>query len=71
MLYLKCPTCKELLGNRQLIYEELYDQLLLNPDLSEKEKDLKKQELVNSLGLKLYCCKVRMITYIRLIDIIK
>ena len=27
MLYMKCPTCKSLLGNKQVYYEENFDAI--------------------------------------------
>jgi DNA-directed RNA polymerase subunit N (RpoN/RPB10) len=72
---MKCPTCRKLLGDAQLIYEQILDQICKDEDLKvitpEEAKKLK-MELVNSFDIKTrYCCKPRFMTYKRLIDIIK
>ena len=71
MIYLKCPTCCYVLGNRQKIYELGLDEIESNPNNDEKKKLELKQELVNSLELKRYCCTMRVITYKNKTEIIK
>jgi DNA-directed RNA polymerase subunit N (RpoN/RPB10) len=69
MLYLRCPTCGELLGNIELIYEfELKRILAL--DIDDKLKDEKVRELNIMIGLDKYCCRMRLFTYIDLIEIV-
>lgn len=73
MLYLKCPTCKMMLGDKQIIYEELIDDICKKEELgkiSYKEAIELKQKVGLSIGLERYCCKMRIMTYKRLIDII-
>lgn len=72
MLYMKCPTCKTLLGNKELEYEEKKKQIM-NKDISDQEKKTQHEKLINSLGIpKLqYCCKQRLISYVDLIKIVK
>ena len=55
----------------QVTYDkQLYD-IVNNPKLNDQEKDDAKQKLVNSFGLRRYCCIMRLMTYKRLIEIIK
>ena len=63
MLYISCPTCGYFLGQKTLEYEQGKEKICTNPNLSseEKEKDLTK--LLLGLGLRRYCCKMRMMTY--------
>jgi len=70
---MKCPTCKTLLGNKQLIYEEKKEEIMSNKKLSDAEKKAQHEKLINSLGIpKLqYCCKQRLITYVDLIRVVK
>ena len=40
MMYMKCPTCKHMLGHLQVTYDkQLYD-IVNNPKLSDQEKSL-------------------------------
>ena len=71
MLYYKCPTCKTELANKQIPFEEGIDKICKNMSLNEKEKDEKKMELLDELQIKRYCCRMRMLTYVRLIKLIK
>jgi DNA-directed RNA polymerase subunit N (RpoN/RPB10) len=60
-----------MLGHLQVTYDkQLYD-IVNNPKLNDQEKDEAKQKLVNSFGLRRYCCVMRLMTYKRLIEIIK
>ena len=70
MIYLKCPTCSTVLGNRQIIYETGLKEILNNKNLTDKMKDDEKLKLLNSLDLTNYCCKMRVITYVNLTEIL-
>jgi DNA-directed RNA polymerase subunit N (RpoN/RPB10) len=63
MLYLTCPTCGYFLGQKTLEWETKSDEICNNPKFSEEEKGIKKQELLLSLNLSRYCCKMRMMSY--------
>lgn len=71
MIYTKCPTCKQMLSHISVDYEQKLDDIESDPNMSRQQKKIKKQELVNSYGLRRYCCKVRLMTYKRLVDIVK
>jgi DNA-directed RNA polymerase subunit N (RpoN/RPB10) len=76
MLYLKCPTCHKLLGHIQIPYEEGIDEInnkFEMEEIDEQTAEKQKKELLNKLLLDKdrYCCRLRVLTYIRLIDIIK
>lgn len=71
MLYFKCPTCRTLLANKQLIFEKELEKICNNNQLTEKQKDEEKMKLLDRLELKRYCCRMRMLTYVKLIEIIK
>ena len=38
MIYLKCPTCGYVLGNRQKIYDKGLEEIESNPNNDEKTK---------------------------------
>ena len=71
MIYLKCPSCGYIIGNRQVLYESKLDEIMNNPNTDNDEKLVLKTQLVESLGVKRYCCKMRIITFKQLTDIIK
>ena len=70
MLYVVCPSCKTLLGNKQLIWEEIEKQII-ESHISDKQKEEELEIAINSLGLKRYCCKMRVKTYTRLVEVVK
>ena len=71
MIYLKCPTCGNIIGNRQIPFEKGLEQIENNASLDEEARLKLKQELVESLKLKRYCCKMRLISFKQLTEIIK
>jgi len=63
MPYIRCPTCNKILGSRYPIYENGLREIYSNKSYSKKEKEDKKEELVQSLDLN-PCCNQRLITTI-------
>jgi len=81
MWYLICPTCGEVLGNKQLVYEEqmknLCDEMgiddnMISQGLADKEGEFKEKrcKLVNNLARRI-CCKQLIITHIDPVTLIK
>ncbi len=70
MLYFKCPTCRTILANKQIPFEEEMEKICAK-DLGSKEEDKLKKELLDKLELKRYCCRQRILTYINQIEFIK
>lgn len=81
MKFMICPTCGELLGNKQLIFEEKLtkacDDLGIDFDLISKgtadsvDKFVKERtDIINKL-CKRYCCKQHLITCCELVDLIQ
>ena len=70
MLYYKCPTCRTLLANKQLIYEKRLTEIC-DSGRPKGEKDELKKKLLDELELSRPCCRMRIMGYIKLIDIIK
>ena len=60
---MKCPTCGTFLGQKVIEYEKGKNNICDNPKLATEEKDIELTKLINSLKLKRYCCKGRMMTY--------
>lgn len=63
MLYITCPTCGYFLGQKTIEYENRKNMICSNPKLSNEEKEQELSKLLLSLGLRRYCCKMRMMTY--------
>jgi DNA-directed RNA polymerase subunit N (RpoN/RPB10) len=70
MIYIKCPSCGLLLGNRQMVYEKGLDEINSNPNTDDEKKLELKTKLIESLDIKRYCCKMRVMTYINMTEII-
>jgi len=62
MIYLTCPTCGYFIGTKTIEYEEKKQKICDNPELSDSDKELEIQKLINSLKFRRYCCKMRLMT---------
>jgi len=71
MIYLRCPSCGYILGNRQILYENGLNEIESNLNNDEQTKLELKNKLVESLDIKRYCCKMRVITYKNKAEIFK
>ena len=71
MIYTKCPTCKHMLSHIVVDYEKKMDEIEGDQNMSQQEKNKKKQDLINSYNFRRYCCKMRVMTYERLVTFIK
>lgn len=71
MIYPRCPSCGTLIANRQIPYEKGLEEIESNPNLDEDMKLEQKRILIEALKIKLYCCKMRLMTYINKTEIIK
>lgn len=81
MLYMRCPTCGELLGNKEPLLikklKEICDELGIDDDIlsiGTVDKNpvfiKKRQEIVQEMCPNI-CCRMRMPSYIDLVQIIK
>ena len=71
MLYFRCPTCSTILANKQILYEKGLEEICVNPNLPKKQSNDAKKELLDRLEVKNGCCRLLMLSYVRLIDIVK
>ena len=62
MIYSSCPTCEFFIGNVVEDYEKQKISICNNNKLNEKQQALEIQKVINSLGIKRYCCKMRILT---------
>ena len=70
MLFPKCPSCRTILANKEIIFEEEMEKIC-SMDISSDKKDALKRKLIDKLQIKRYCCRQRVLTYTDLIKIIK
>jgi DNA-directed RNA polymerase subunit N (RpoN/RPB10) len=71
MLYPRCPSCGGMLAHLEVTYENKKRDICNNPNITDKQKLLEIKKIIDELGLLRYCCKLRLLTYIDLIDIVK
>jgi hypothetical protein len=83
MLYMVCPECGDLLRNKQIVYEDKMKTICEDLDidyniLSQHEFDTneeykkRRQDVINELcDENNLCCKLALITYLRMVDLIK
>jgi len=70
MLYYKCPTCKTLLANKQMVYEEKLATICNDSKMNDKDKMEAKRKLLDELEIIRPCCRMRVLGYVKLIDLI-
>ena len=63
MLYSTCPTCGYFLGLKILEWETKSKEICDNPKNTKEEKEKLKEKLLQTLNLRRYCCKMRMMSY--------
>ena len=70
--YPVCPTCGRLLADKELIFKE-QKIIIENNDISEEEKRKEYDKLWEMLKIPKdnLCCKMRLMTYNPLEDIVK
>ena len=76
MLYLKCPTCHNLLGDKQIVYDNEISKIIQEQEIgniTKEEADKQKKDVLNKVisNNKKYCCRTRMMTYVNLTKLIK
>jgi len=62
MIYSTCPTCGFFLGNVSEKYEIQKNKICSNKRLTEEQQNEEIKLVLNSLGIKRYCCKMRMLS---------
>ena len=68
MLYTTCPTCGFFIGQKTEEYEKKKAEICSNPKYSKKQADEEISNLIKTIGLRRYCCKMRLRTYKDLIE---
>jgi DNA-directed RNA polymerase subunit N (RpoN/RPB10) len=60
---IKCIHDRKILGHKVEHFDARLQEIINNTNLSNEEKEAKKAELINSLGLKNDCCRLMFISY--------
>lgn len=68
MLIPRCVTCGKCLAYYQIDYEKGLKEIENNPNATAEEKNEAQKELIQSFGLKRYCCTARLKSYIPLVE---
>lgn len=73
MATIVCPTCGRLLADKVIPYENGMREIENNQKLSKEERMNEKIKLIDSLKIPRdrYCCRMRLITYIDLVYVVK
>lgn len=73
MLYITCPTCNRVLADKMIPYEIGLKKICDNTKLTPEQVENEKIKLIDSLKIPRdrYCCRMRLITYRRLVNIVK
>ena len=71
MLFPRCPTCSTELSNKQLPLEIGIRDINNNQKISNEQKKEKQNELLSKLEINNICCRMRSLTYINTIKLIK
>ena len=62
MIYASCPTCGYLIALKATEYETKKNEIYQNPKLNKEEQEEEIKKLIQSLGIRRYCCKMRLFT---------
>ena len=62
MEYLTCPTCGYFMGQKSIEYNMKKDKICSNKDLTQDMINDKLAELMQSLKIRRYCCRMRLMS---------
>tara|TARA_B110000902_G_C14157379_1_gene531947 strand:- start:873 stop:1100 length:228 start_codon:yes stop_codon:yes gene_type:complete len=62
MEYLTCPTCGYFIGQKSIEYNAKKDIICGNRNLTREIIDNKLADLMKSLKIRRYCCRMRLMT---------
>lgn len=68
MIYATCPTCGFLLASKATEYETKKNEICQNPKLSKEEQEKEIQKLIQGLGIRRYCCRMRLFTCLDIVQ---
>lgn len=62
MIYIACPTCGYFIGSKAEEFETKKKLICEKKDISEDKRNTEIRNLIQSLNLRRYCCKMRLMT---------
>lgn len=62
MIYMTCPTCGYFIGSKIIDFETKREYICNDPKNNDKDKEVKIKQLIESLKLRRYCCKMRLLS---------
>jgi DNA-directed RNA polymerase subunit N (RpoN/RPB10) len=63
MLYSTCPTCGYFISQKIIEWETKSKVICDNPNYTKEEKEKLKEELLKTIKLRRYCCRMRLMSY--------
>jgi len=66
MIYPTCPTCGFAIALVAEKFENEKNKICNNPNLNDKQQNEEIHKMIQSLGLRRYCCKMRLLTCVDL-----
>jgi hypothetical protein len=70
MLPSVCFTCGHLFADIQVPYENDIASIENDPKMNEEQKNTAKSKLLDKYHVTSYCCRMRVLGYVKLVDII-
>lgn len=58
--YIRCPTCGDIISYEMDKYYSSVEAINNDPHKTKKEKEKEYSKLIDSLGYKTYCCRIRI-----------
>ena len=71
MLYPLCPTCKTTLSDKIIGYQKELELLCNRTDLDLNTLNNEKKKLLDKYHIINMCCRMRVMGYVKLIDLVK
>ena len=68
MIYATCPTCGFLIASVAEKYEKEKEKICQNPDYSKEKQEEEIQKLIQNIGLRRYCCRMRLFTCLDIVQ---
>ena len=68
MIYAACPTCGFLLASKSEEYEKKKNEICQNPKLNKEEQEKEIQKVIQGLGIRRYCCRMRLMTCVDIVE---
>jgi DNA-directed RNA polymerase subunit N (RpoN/RPB10) len=65
-----CFTCRHVFADIQIPYDTDMELIENDPKMNEQEKNIAKSKLLDKYYITNYCCRMRVLGYVKLVNII-